>query len=158
MAKKSSTKSTPSSASGGNSPFNHIQHPKKRAYLVAFANCGNMLRACKLAKIDRSSQWHWSTEDPEFAEAQAVAKKMACDLIEAEIERRAIEGTLKPIYRGGRKVGIVREYSDTLLIFMAKGAMPQKYRDNASLQVSGVDGGPLEIVATLNKRLGKLPS
>jgi hypothetical protein len=38
---------------------------------------------------------------------------------------------------------VVREYSDTLLIFLLKGARPQKYRDNVRQEVSGPNGAPL---------------
>jgi hypothetical protein len=37
-------------------------------------------------------------------------------------------GTLKPVYQGGKKVGAVREYSDTLLMFLLNGGRPEKYK------------------------------
>jgi hypothetical protein len=40
-------------------------------------------------------------------------------------------------------VGVVQEYSDTLLIFLLKGARPQKYRDNVRQEVTGSNGTPL---------------
>jgi hypothetical protein len=35
----------------------------------------------------------------------------------------------------------VREYSDTLLIFLLKGMRPQKYRDQARVEHTAPDGG-----------------
>lgn len=61
-------------------------------------------------------------------------------MLEREAFRRAHTGTLKPIYQGGEKVGSVREYSDTLMIFLLKGARPQKYRENHKVEVSGTVG------------------
>lgn len=51
------------------------------------------------------------------------------DLLEDEAQRRARDGTQKPIYQGGKKVGIVNEYSDTLLIFLLKARRRGKFGD-----------------------------
>ena len=34
------------------------------------------------------------------------------------------------MYHRGKAIGAIREFSDTLLIFLLKGAKPSKYRDN----------------------------
>ena len=47
----------------------------------------------------------------------------------------------------GKPIGIpaaVREYSDTLLIFLLKGARPEKYHERH--QHTGVEGSPLTLV------------
>ncbi|MDP2936788.1 MAG: hypothetical protein Q8O86_09895 [Dehalococcoidia bacterium] len=46
------------------------------------------------------------------------------------------KGTEKPVFQGGQQVGVVREYSDVLLIFLLKGARPEKYRDNLKADVN----------------------
>ena len=61
----------------------------------------------------------------------------ACDALEAEARRRAVEGVRKPIYCQGEICGTVREYSDTLLFFLLKGAMPEKYRDDYRAEHTG---------------------
>ena len=38
----------------------------------------------------------------------------------------------------------MREYSDTLLIFMLKARKPDVYRERASIEHTGANGGPLE--------------
>ena len=67
----------------------------------------------------------------------AEAEQRYCDRIEREIDRRAIEGWDEPVHYKGERVDLVRKYSDTLLIFRAKGQMPQKYRDNSAVELSG---------------------
>src|SRR5205807_601275 len=57
--------------------------------------------------------------------------------IEAEIRRRAMEGWDEPVYQQGARVGTVRKYSDTLLIFYAKRRMPE-YREKQALDVNNV--------------------
>ena len=42
-------------------------------------------------------------------------------------------------------MGTVREYSDTLLIFLLKGIMPNKYRDRVQTEHVGFGGSPLTV-------------
>ena len=50
--------------------------------------------------------------------------RMARDNLEAEAYRRAVEGVERPVYQGGRLVGTVREYSDSLLTIMLRARHP----------------------------------
>jgi hypothetical protein len=126
--------------------FDAIQHPKKRAYLRALVEAGgNVTKACEIAEIDRStpytSQW---AEDEEFAGLLPLAETMAADHLEAEAVRRAYHGVTEPVgFYKGAPSAYVQRYSDTLLIFLLKGAKPEKYADRH--QVTGKDGGPIEV-------------
>jgi len=40
------------------------------------------------------------------------------------------------VYYQGKPCGVVTEYSDTLLIFLMKGAMPEKYKDRVSNEIT----------------------
>lgn len=46
---------------------------------------------------------------------------------------------------GQPRVASVKRYSDTLAIFLLKAHAPTKYRENTKVELSGVDGGPIEI-------------
>lgn len=85
-------------------------------------------------------------EDTKFADGWESALDEGMDWLELEARRRAVEGTLKPVYQGGKKVGTVREYSDILLIFLLKGGKPDKYRERRSIEHSGKAGQPVELV------------
>jgi hypothetical protein len=63
-------------------------------------------------------------------------------LLEDEALRRAYHGVEKPITVAGQRETI-HEYSDTVFIFLLKGARPQEYRDNVRQEVTGADGVPL---------------
>lgn len=128
--------------------FPGVAHAKKRAFLAAYAEVGTITRAAELAGVSRRTHTNWLNDienGPAYAEAFATAGQQACDRLEQEARRRAIEGTLKPVFHKGEECGVVREYSDTLLIFLMKGAMPEKYRERVSQEVTGKDGGPLEV-------------
>ncbi|HEX6827090.1 MAG TPA: hypothetical protein VF077_12305 [Nitrospiraceae bacterium] len=117
--------------------------PKKRqAFLERLAECGNVLEAAKGVGSSRHTLYWHRREDPVFRAAwdQALAEAMDT-VLEPEAVRRAVDGTLKPVYHLGKRVGTVREYSDTLLIFLLKGGKPAKYRER--FEHTGAEGTPL---------------
>ena len=107
---------------------------KQRAFLAAFREVGNVRRACEIAKVDRSNHYRWLKEDAEYREAFDMAKEDAGDLLEREAYRRAVEGVEKPVgWYKGVAGGLVRDYSDNLLMFLLKGLRPEKYRERVEL-------------------------
>ena len=140
--------------------FGKIRHPKKRAFLAAMANTANVLRAAEIAGMDRDNHYLWLKKDPAYAAAFEIAWQRGADALEAEAVRRAYEGVTKPIFHGGKRaidvvqnpdgslkrdefgkpIGIpaaVREYSDTLLIFLLKGRNPAVFGDRTALEHGG---------------------
>jgi hypothetical protein len=81
------------------------------------------------------------------------AQTEAAQLLEDEAIRRAHEGILTPVFYKGNPTGVMREYSDALLMFLLRGFTPEKYRDRGSVEVSGPAGGP---IAVTDKRLETL--
>lgn len=65
--------------------------------------------------------------------------------LEDEAVRRGYEGVERPVTIAGKRE-IIREYSDTLLIFLLKAARPQKYRDYVRQEHVGPDGTPLNSI------------
>ncbi len=116
--------------------FPNIQHPKKKAYLIALAETGNRTHAAKLAGIERTTPYtrQWLLDEA-FQEGLKQAKEAAADLIESEIYRRAVEGVEKPVgWYKGKAGGVVTEYSDVLAMFLLKGLRPETYRDRVELR------------------------
>lgn len=108
-----------------------ITQAKKDAFLAAFAECGNLSEAARIADITRRMHYHWMRDDEEYAHAYAEALEEAADRLESEARRRAVDGVDEPVgWFRGEAGGVIRRYSDTLLIFLLKGVRPHKYRDN----------------------------
>ena len=108
---------------------------KKKAFLAAFRETGNVRVASQAAQISRASHYRW-LQEPDYAEEFEQAKADAVDVLEAEARRRAVEGYMEPVgWYKGQAGGTVRRYSDALLIFLLKGAAPEKYRER--LEVRG---------------------
>jgi hypothetical protein len=123
--------------------------PKRRRdwkpdWLAAFAEHGTVCKACEVAKVARSTAYEGRT-DEQFAEMWDEIEAATTDAMEREAYRRAVEGVERPVWQGGKLMGTVAEYSDTLLIFMLKGRKPEVYRDNVRVEHSGPSGGPIEL-------------
>ena len=103
---------------------------RQKAFLAAFRETGNVRLACEVAGVGRTSHYRWRDEDPAYREAFDVAKEDATDVLEAEAHRRAVEGIEEPVgWYKGEAGGTVRRYSDNLLMFLLKGARPERYRE-----------------------------
>lgn len=115
---------------------------KQGRFLDSFLETANVSRACRVASINRATHYDWLASDPEYAEAFREAEEHAADLLEAEARRRAVEGVEEPAgWYQGKPGGTVTKYSDTLLIFLLKGARPEKYRER--IEHTGAGGEPL---------------
>jgi hypothetical protein len=118
--------------------------PKKLAeFLDLLSTNGNVTLSAETCNLARRTLYDLRTTDEQFAQAWEDAMSMAADYLEAEARRRAVEGWEEPVYYQGDEVGYVRKYSDTLLIFLLKGANPEKYRERSSTELSGPGGAPL---------------
>jgi hypothetical protein len=96
--------------------------------------------AARLVGIHHDTHYQWMKRDPQYAEQVPGVLEQAADLLEAEARRRAVEGVTKPIIGGRNRdevVTTVKEYSDTLLIFLLKGVRPQKYKELRQTEHSG---------------------
>jgi len=94
--------------------------------------------ACRAIGVSRTCIHAHRHAEPEFNALVEDALLEGGELLEDEARRRAVEGVDKPIFgRDGRVLTTVHEYSDTLLIFLLKGRMPQKYKDRVQQEQSG---------------------
>lgn len=126
---------------------------EQRAFLAAYERVGNLSAAASAAQVWRQRHYEWMEEE-DYANAFAEAQETAIDVLETEAVRRAVFGVDEPqVHKGhiqynddGTPV-TVKKYSDVLLIFLLKGCRPHKYRDNYSVELSGPNGGPIQVQA-----------
>ena len=110
---------------------------KKAAFLVAMAKQGNVSGAARVAQVPRRTVYDWLAIDEDFRLRFAEAQEEAVDALEGEAVRRAFDG------------------SDTLLIFLLKGAKPTKYRERIDLTmdvrsaIERLTSDPMERAAAL---------
>lgn len=115
---------------------------KKQAFIEAYCQAGTITAAARVVGIHRSQHYDWLKKDAEYAGSFEQAEQSVADMLEREAIRRAVEGVERPVYQGGRLVGTVQDYSDTLLIFLLKGHKPEKFKERAQVasEVTVKDG------------------
>lgn len=114
-------------------------------FLTSFAEMGTITHAAKATGIDRQTHYNWLESDPEYAERFKEADEQATDNLEREARRRAVAGVEEPVFYQGDIVGHIRKMSDTLLIFLLKGAKPEKYRERFEHTARGGLSGPVTV-------------
>lgn len=131
---------------------NEIIHPEKRAFLAAYAECGSISQAARAAGIGRITHYNWLTADADgtYREAFENARREACEVLETEARRRAVNGLDDPVIYQGKLMGVwvdaqgnvvaenapgstlipltVKKYSDILLITLLNANLPEKFR------------------------------
>lgn len=103
------------------------------AFLKSMAKLGNVTKACRAAKVGRSTAYDMYLSDADFAQAWDEALEEATDLLEAEARRRAEQGVRTPIYQGGLLVGYKQMYSDGLMQMLLKANRPEKYKERSAV-------------------------
>jgi len=145
-------------ARGGPKPSRVTLENREKLLVEISETGGNVSRACQNLGIERRNVYRWVESNKEFAEAFERAQQLGLKRLEDEARRRAFEGVDKAITYQGEITATVKEYSDTLMIFLLKGGMPEKYKDQTRTEIVGDGGGPLVFSsrAEEDKRLAAL--
>lgn len=109
----------------------------KKVFLDALEDTASVTVACRRAEVSRKTAYQTRQRDAEFAAQWEEALHLGVYTLEDEAIRRARDGVTKPVYQQGREVGAVQEYSDTLLMFLLKAHLPERYRENLDLTSGG---------------------
>lgn len=116
----------------------------QKAFLLHYARLGTITHAAKEAGVDRCQHTRW-LEDPDYVAAYEMAHAEACDVLRREARERATTGWDEPVFHNGEQCGVKRRFSDALLIFLMKGAMPDEFRDNVKMEHAGAVGGHVTV-------------
>lgn len=122
--------------------FQKVTHPKKRAWLVAYAQAGTLTGAKKLTGMDWRNHYHWLNKDPEYRMAFEAARQIAGDMMEDAIIEAALDGDEVPVIYEGQITGRYRRKSDVLRMFALKARKPE-YRD--SYPLAAMSSAPVSI-------------
>ena len=116
--------------------FPEIGDAKKRAYVIGVMETGNRTQAAIAAGLGASTPYSPQWRNDEALQAALVlADEAAADLMESEAYRRGVSGVDEEVgWYKGEPGGMIRRYSDILLIFLLKGIRPEKYRERMELR------------------------
>lgn len=123
----------------------------KERFLRILAQTGRVQSAADAAGIHRSTAFLHRKQDSEFAEKYTDALERFRDRLEAEMFRRGVEGWDEPVfYRGeratdGGEPAVIRKFSDRMLELLARGNMPDKYRENVKVDADVTQTGVLAV-------------
>lgn len=113
------------------------EQAQKARYLRAVSRVGTLTAGCKAARVSPHTVYSWREHDTEFTIAEHDARERCADELEAAVIRRG------------------KTQSDTAAIFMLKAMRPAKYRDNSRVEVTGKDGGPVDLSLEPTDRIAR---
>jgi hypothetical protein len=105
-------------------------------FLAALKNTPNVSGACRSAGISRRAAYDHRDRDDAFARAWDDALAESTDDLVGECYRRAKDGTARPVFYKGDECGAIREFSDTLAIFLLKNHRPEVYSERVKTDVT----------------------
>ena len=111
--------------------------------------------ALNVSGYKRETVYNWRRDNESFRNQWENATSQAREAMEAEADRRGVEGTLKPVFYRGEQCGEIREYSDTLLMFRLKALAPDKYRENSKQEIEHT-GQPITQVVIIMPNAPKI--
>lgn len=118
-------------------------------FINAIRETANITKACELAGITRDTFYKRKRNDSEWRLVFEQAWKDGYEALEAMCAERAFNGYDRPVYQNGEKVGIMRQYSDSLAAFLLKGNRPDKFIDRSIVtNKNGDEANPYDEVDT----------
>lgn len=106
-------------------------------FLAELARSPNVSSAARSVGISRRAAYLRRETDPDFAAAWDEALEQSTDALVGEMFRRGVYGTERPVFYQGEECGRIREFSDTLAIFLAKAHRPGVYADRPDSTPTG---------------------
>lgn len=108
-------------------------------FFARLAEFANVSKACAAANLSRDHVYDVRRANKEFAKRWDEAFDLGYDAMEEEAQRRAFEGVDRPIYKNGFLVDVVKETSDTLMMFLLKGRRRRVFGDKQEINVNRGD-------------------
>jgi hypothetical protein len=111
---------------------------RQKLFIAAYVRLGgNVTGAARVTKIRRNTHYLWMESKEEYKQAIEDSANLVIDLMEAEADRRGIEGIDDPIFGKDGVIGHKRKFSDTLLLARLKAVAPEKYSTRSNVVHSG---------------------
>jgi len=115
-----------------------------RLFFADLARYGNATRAAKVAALNYAWLISQRKRVPAMRSRWELALAQYADALEAAAYTRAVDGTVKPVYQGGVRVGELQEYSDSLLGKMLE-ANSKKYARAQRVELANAEGATFKV-------------
>jgi hypothetical protein len=130
-------------------PWARFTDARKRKFVRVLRQTASITKSCEATFVTRNTAYDHKEKDTAFSDAWDGSYEAAVDDLESEARRRGLEGYSEPVFGnlgpglGSGKIGVIKRYSDGLLMFLLKGARPEKFRENSGVSL-GISGGVVE--------------
>jgi len=118
----------------------HRSEARDQKFIDALLDGLGPVKSAKKAGYSVASIYTWRKHDDEFAkrwaEADEIGTQVQLATLEAECDRRAVDGVVDKIIEVGDQTHKIMKYSDALLMFRMKKLDPT-YREKVDLNHSG---------------------
>jgi hypothetical protein len=170
---RQSARPAPTDKDLGKESYNSVHEtadlsPAQWRFLREFSNCGIIRWAAERAGIGRQTHYDWMKQE-EYRVAFDAAEQDAWDMLEQSAWDQSTKGIPDLVLYKGEPVRdpeypnadppvylFKRTYSPQLLMFLLRGARPEKYRDNMKLEHAGeINGGYVMVIPSDGSDLGE---
>jgi len=146
-------------AGGRPSPYDPERHPIWAEGLAKLGKIEDDIAAAM--GIHVSTLRDWKKKHPEFSVALKIGKSEADTRVENSLFKRAIGyeyEEVKTVNDGERVEKTIKQVAPdvTAQIFWLKNRKPEEWRDKVHQEVTGKDGGPIEITTLPDEKLAEI--
>lgn len=125
-----------------------ITYAQLELYFSYVETSGRKRYSAIMAGVDPARMTYYINKEKALKQLEMLAMQGYCELIDAAIHDRAINGVERGVYYKGVQIAVERHYSDSLLLALAKANSP-KYREHLSVDAN-VAAGVLVVQASLD--------
>ena len=144
--------SKPESRGPGRAPMPAAQ---VNAFFHHLGRTGSVTVAANRAQLRRTTLYQMRQEDDAFAERWARALDLGVERLQDNAMNRAMNGTPKPVWRNGQKIGSVQQFDNRLLQFLLKAHRPDLYGDRGHAAAPGLPFDLVKRMAAAEARLAE---
>ena len=137
--------------------YTKFTNKRRKRFLKELAETGNVTHSAKVVGVGRRTVYDLTARDKEFAQQFEDSVEAGTDRLVEEAQRRARDGFEEPVFFQGKQVGVIRKWSDNLLMFLIKARRPE-YRDRVDqthLHIVARADALIEALRNARKRVGR---
>jgi AcrR family transcriptional regulator len=116
-----------------------MSNPKKARIVKVFEDGATFDQAAAAVGVSSRTIYRWCDGDPEFAEMVEEARDRADDAVESTVFRNCLDPD---------------SAHNTLRMFWLKSRRRHVYGDQSKLELTGKNGGPVEVLSMIDKVYG----
>ncbi len=126
---------------------------KVNAFFYPLGRTGSVTVAAQRAQLRRTTLYQRRQDDEAFAERWARALDLGVERLQDNVLNRAMNGSEKPVWRNGQKIGSVQQFDNRLLQFLPRAHRPDLYGDRGPAAAPALPFDLVKRMAAAEERL-----